>query len=246
MMLKSWNSIEEVPYYFSRSSVKFQGHKGQISLILSIIERFRLSLQFEFTDGFEIISKAWSSIEEVPYCLSRSSIKFQGHTGQKCDRQFRPKLSVSGLQRQFEFTNGFEMMHKAWCSTEEVPYCFSRSSIKFEALMDRKIDDLNPILSKITRLVAAIKSLRFALFYTLWITFLQYCGWWLPSDATNEVICYCIKPFNPEHPDLTHETFIFRENGLFNGSVYHLLDMITYIPSQWLAFQTSNNYCGVI
>ena len=166
MMLKSWNSIEEVPYYFSRSSVKFQGHKGQISLILSIIERFRLSLQFEFTDGFEIISKAWSNIEEVPYCLSRSSIKFQGHTGQKCDRQFRPKLSVSGLQLQFEFTNGFEMMHKAWCSTEEVPYCFSRSSIKFEALMDRKIDDLNPILSKITRLVAAIKSLRFALFYT--------------------------------------------------------------------------------
>ena len=30
--------------------------------------------------------------------------------------------------------------------------------------MDRKIDDLNPILSKITRQVAAIKSLRFALF----------------------------------------------------------------------------------
>ena len=30
--------------------------------------------------------------------------------------------------------------------------------------MDLKIHDLNPILSKITRLVAAIKSLRFALF----------------------------------------------------------------------------------
>ena len=42
------------------------------------------------------------------------------------------------------------MMHKAWCSAEEVPYCF--------------FDDLNPISSKITRLVAAIKSLRFALF----------------------------------------------------------------------------------
>ena len=56
------------------------------------------------------------------------------------------------------------MMHKAWCSTDEVPYCFSRSSIKFQGHMDRKIDDFNPILSKITRLVAAIKSLRFALF----------------------------------------------------------------------------------
>ena len=27
--------------------------------------------------------KAWSSIEEVPYCFSRSSVNFQGHTGQK-------------------------------------------------------------------------------------------------------------------------------------------------------------------
>ena len=56
------------------------------------------------------------------------------------------------------------MMHKARRSTEEEPYCFSRSSIKFEGHTDRKFDDLNPILSKITRLVAAIKSLRFALF----------------------------------------------------------------------------------
>ena len=30
--------------------------------------------------------------------------------------------------------------------------------------MDRKIDDLNPIFSQITRLVADTKSLRFALF----------------------------------------------------------------------------------
>ena len=55
------------------------------------------------------------------------------------------------------------MVHKAWRGTEEVPYCFSMSSIKFEGHMDRKIDDFNPILSKITKLVAAIKSLRFAL-----------------------------------------------------------------------------------
>ena len=82
-MLKFWSSIQEVPYCFSRSSVKFQGHKGQISLILSGIERFRLLLQFEFTDGFEMIYKSRSSIEEVRYCISRSSIKFQGHTGQK-------------------------------------------------------------------------------------------------------------------------------------------------------------------
>ena len=32
-----------------------------------------------------MIDKAWCSIEEVPYCFPRSSIKFQGHKGQKID-----------------------------------------------------------------------------------------------------------------------------------------------------------------
>ena len=35
------------------------------------------------------------------------------------------------------------MMHIAWSSIEEVPYCFWRSSVKFQG--HRKIDDLNPI-----------------------------------------------------------------------------------------------------
>ena len=56
---------------------------------------YRLS-QFEFTDGFQMIHKAWHSIEEVSYWFSRSSVKFQGHTGQQ-NHQFWPKLSISGL-----------------------------------------------------------------------------------------------------------------------------------------------------
>ena len=69
-----------------------------------------------------MLHKAWSSIEEVPYCFWRSSIKFQGHSAKK-NRWFWPKLGVSRLKnRRFESN-----------------------------------------LSKITRPVAAIKSLRFAL-----------------------------------------------------------------------------------
>ena len=69
-----------------------------------------------------MLHKAWSSIEEVPYCFWRSSVKFQGHSAKK-NRRFWPKLGVSRLKNQFESN-----------------------------------------LSKITRPVAAIKSLRFALF----------------------------------------------------------------------------------
>ena len=47
------------------------------------------------------------------------------------NRRIWPKLDLSGLLLKFEFTNGYEMMHKAWSSIEEMPYCFPRSSIKF-------------------------------------------------------------------------------------------------------------------
>ena len=70
-----------------------------------------------------MMHKAWSSIEEVPYCLSRSSIKFHVHTEQK-NRRFLPELGISGLYLKFEFTDGIEVMHKASCSIEEVPYYF--------------------------------------------------------------------------------------------------------------------------
>ena len=45
----------------------------------------------------------------------RSEVKGQGPRGQS---KFYPYLL------EFEFTNGFEMMHKAWSSIEEVSYCF--------------------------------------------------------------------------------------------------------------------------
>ena len=41
MMHKAWSSIEDVPYCFSRSSVKFQGQTGQKTSILTQIGRFR-------------------------------------------------------------------------------------------------------------------------------------------------------------------------------------------------------------
>ena len=41
------------------------------------------------------------------------------------------------------------MMHKAWCSLEEVPYCFPRSSIKFQGHTGWKIDDLDQIWARL-------------------------------------------------------------------------------------------------
>ena len=35
-----------------------------------------------------------------------------------------PNLGISGLQFQFEFTDGYKMMHKAWSGIEDEPYRF--------------------------------------------------------------------------------------------------------------------------
>ena len=70
MMHRAWNSIEEVPYGFSRLFIKFEGHTGQKNCWFS--PEFGVSglkLQFDFTDGYEMMHKALSSIEEVPYCF---------------------------------------------------------------------------------------------------------------------------------------------------------------------------------
>ena len=74
------------------SSLKLQGHTQKKKLqILTRIDCFRTvsELKFEFTDGFEMMGKAWCSIEKVPYGFSSSSIKFPGHTGWKIDK-FNP------------------------------------------------------------------------------------------------------------------------------------------------------------
>ena len=123
MMHKAWSSIGEVPYCFSRTCVKFQGHTGQ--KIADFDPNWAFP-DYNFSLNSPMALK-WCTtlcgIEQVLYCFSKSSIKFQGHTGQK-NHQFWSQLSVCGLQLKFDFTDGFEMMHKAWWCIQEVPYCF--------------------------------------------------------------------------------------------------------------------------
>ena len=70
MMHKAWYCLGAVPYWFSRSSVKFQVHMAKKN------RRFRPKLgvsgrylQFELTDGYEMMHKDWTSIEDVQYCF---------------------------------------------------------------------------------------------------------------------------------------------------------------------------------
>ena len=149
MMHKAWSSIGAIwpslspctvinPILLTWSSIKVvcqisRSHRTKNWRFWPELRVSRLLLQFEFTFGFEMMHKAWLSIEAVSYCfswssvkfqqLSWSSVKFQQHTAQK-NPQFSPELSVCRLLVEFEFADGFEMLHKAWHSIEEVPFFF--------------------------------------------------------------------------------------------------------------------------
>ena len=90
-----------------------------------------------------MLHKAWSSIEEVPYCFARSSVKFQGHTAKKIV-DFDPNWVFPDCNWNLKSPNGYEMMHKAWSSIEEVPYCFARSFVKFQGHTTLKIIEFDP------------------------------------------------------------------------------------------------------
>ena len=151
MLHKAWNSKGEMPYCFPRSSIKFQGHTVQN------ITNFDPNWAFPDYRPVAAFKSLRFAVFKVIRQISRS------HSSK--NRRILPKLGVSGQQLQFEFTDGYEMLHKAWNNKGEVPYCFPRSSIKFQGHTGLNITDFDPNWAfPDYRPVAAFKSLRFAFF----------------------------------------------------------------------------------
>ena len=130
MLHKAWNSKGEMPYRFPRSSVKFQGHTVQ-----SITD---FDPNWAFPDYRPV-----AAFKSLRFALFKVKRQISRSHGSK-NRQISPKLGIFGLYLQFEFTNGYEMMHKAWRRIDKGPYCFSRSYVKFEGHTAKKIVDFDP------------------------------------------------------------------------------------------------------
>ena len=119
--------------------------------------------KFDFTDGFEMMHKAWCSIEEVPYCFPVLSIIFQCHTG-----KISPILTRIARFRTVTPVWIHQWINKAWHSIEDMPYCFLGHPSNFKVTQAEKSTIW--IQFEITRPGAAIKSPRFALFVSFWWT----------------------------------------------------------------------------
>ena len=102
--------------------------------------------QFGITDGYEMMHKAWSSIEVVPYSVLRSSVKFQGHTALKIV-EFHPNWAFPDCNFSLNSPMAMKCCTKLQTAKERCPIVFQGHPSNFKVTQDKT----SPILTQIGR-----------------------------------------------------------------------------------------------
>ena len=93
-----------------------------------------------------MMHKAWSSIEEVPYCFSRSYVKLQGHTALKIVK-FDPNWAFSDCNSSFNSPLAMKCCTKLETAKEGCPIVFQGHPSNFKVTRYKT----SPILTQIGR-----------------------------------------------------------------------------------------------
>ena len=91
-----------------------------------------------------MMHKAWSRIEEVPYCFSRSSVKFQGHTALKIV-EFDPKWAFPDCNSSLNSPMAMKCCTKLETAKERCPIVFQGQPSNFKVTRYKT----SPILTQI-------------------------------------------------------------------------------------------------
>ena len=96
MMHKAWSNIVEVPYCFSRSFCKFQGHTRQKTSILTQIWRFRTVTPVRIHWWLWNDAQSLKQHKRSALLFFKVNCQISRLHGTK-NRRFWPEMSVSGL-----------------------------------------------------------------------------------------------------------------------------------------------------
>ena len=141
-----------------------------------------------------MMHRAWSSIVEVPYCFSRSYLKFQGHSALKIV-EFDPNWAFPDSNSSLNSPMAMKCCTKLETAKERCPIVFHGHPSNFKATRDKTA----PILTRIGRFRTIGRSqlsnpsdLPCLMLYTInaislyetgpiqWM-FNQHCGYWWPG-----------------------------------------------------------------
>ena len=93
-----------------------------------------------------MMHKAWSSIEEVPYCFSRSTIKFQGHIALQIV-EFDSNWAFPDCNSSLNSTMAMKCCTKLETAKKRCPIVFQGHPSNFKVTRDKT----SPILTQIGR-----------------------------------------------------------------------------------------------
>ena len=93
-----------------------------------------------------MVHRAWSSIVEVPYCFSRSYIKFQGHTALKIV-EYDPDWAFPDSNSSLNLPMAMKCCTKLETAKERCPIVFQGHPSNFKVTRDKT----SPILTQIGR-----------------------------------------------------------------------------------------------
>ena len=93
-----------------------------------------------------MMHKAWSIIEEVPYCFSRSSVKFQGHIALKIV-EFDPNWAFPDCNSSLNSPMAMKCCTKLETAKKRCPIVFQGHPSNFKVTWDKT----SPILTQIGR-----------------------------------------------------------------------------------------------
>ena len=91
-----------------------------------------------------MMHRAWSSIVEVPYCFSRSSIKFQGHTALKIV-EFDPNWVFPDSNSSLNSPIAMKCCTKLETAKERCPIVFQYHPSNFKVTRDKTSPNLTQI-----------------------------------------------------------------------------------------------------
>ena len=93
-----------------------------------------------------MMHRAWSSIEEVPYCFSRSSLKFQGHIALKIV-EFEPNWAFPDSNSSLNSPMAMKCCTKLETAKKRCPIVFQCHTSNFKVTRDKT----SPIFTQIGR-----------------------------------------------------------------------------------------------
>ena len=170
-----------------------------------------------------MMHRAWSSIVEVPYCFSRSYVKFQGHTALEIV-EFDPNWAFPDCNSSFNSPMAMKCCTKLQTAKERCPIVFQCHPSNFKVTRDKT----SPILTQIGRFRTKGRS-QLSNPSDLPCLFLDSLVWlWISSLNFNHILLVCME-----------RSLLIFSNVLFKMADWWRYWIFLFLPEALLSY----GYC---